>query len=180
MTSKADLAKKAQGMQKDFDFAKADYQIELDTSKGKITLELFPDVAPNHCRNILALSKAGFYDNLIFHRIVPDFVIQGGCPTGNGTGGPGYHVKQEFNERKHVTGTLSMARAQSPDSAGSQFFLCLKPVPFLDNQYTVFGQTADEASRKIVEEIGDVETGPGDRPLEDVQIKSATVVETPK
>jgi peptidyl-prolyl cis-trans isomerase B (cyclophilin B) len=173
------MEKKIREIESTIDFAKNKYQIDLDTSMGTIRLDFFPDVAPMHCKNMIALAKSGFYDGLIFHRVIDGFVIQGGCPNRNGTGGPGYRVKAEFNSRKHVPGTLSMARAQDPNSAGSQFFLCLKDVPFLDNQYTVFGQTADESSLNTVLSIGKVKTGGGDRPVEDVTIKTAKVLETP-
>ena len=110
---------------------------------GLIKLELQPDVAPNHCAALVDLVKKGYYDGLSFHRVVPGFVVQGGCPKGNGSGGPGYNLKAEFNEKPHLTGTLAMARTPEPDSAGSQFYICLAPQPFLDRQYTVFGQTIE-------------------------------------
>ena len=110
---------------------------------------------------------------------MPRFVIQGGCPSGTGTGGPGFHVDAEFNEMAHEPGVLSMARAQDPNSAGSQFFLCLEKVPFLDRQYTAFGKTADDASLGVVQTIGKVRTASGDRPVEDVVIRSAKVLSSP-
>ena len=110
---------------------------------GVIKLELYPDVAPNHCAALVDLIKKGYYDGLNFHRVVAGFVVQGGCPKGNGSGGPGYNLKAEFNEKPHLTGTLAMARTPDPDSAGSQFYICLAPQPFLDRQYTVFGQTIE-------------------------------------
>ena len=113
--------------------------IELEKG-GSIVLELYPDVAPNTVANFEKLANSGFYNGLNFHRVEPGFVIQGGDPNGNGTGGPGYKIKAEFNSRKHLKGTLAMARSQDPNSAGSQFYICLAPAPFLDNQYTVFGQ----------------------------------------
>jgi cyclophilin family peptidyl-prolyl cis-trans isomerase len=113
--------------------------IELEKG-GTITIELYPDVAPNTVANFEKLANSGFYNGLNFHRVVPDFVVQGGDPNGDGTGGPGYKIKAEFSERKHLTGTLAMARAQDVDSAGSQFYICLKPQPGLDRTYTVFGQ----------------------------------------
>ncbi len=106
---------------------------------GEIRLEFYPEDAPKTVENFVALAKKGFYNGLNFHRVVPDFVVQGGCPKGNGTGGPGYMVKAEFNKQKHVRGTLAMARSQSPDSAGSQFYICYGATPHLDGQYTVFG-----------------------------------------
>src|SRR5262249_15534323 len=107
---------------------------------GEIRIELYPEDAPKTVESFITLSKKGFYDGLTFHRIVPGFVAQGGDPKGDGTGGPGYTLKAEFNKRKHVRGTVAMARSQSPDSAGSQFYICFAPAPHLDNNYTVFGQ----------------------------------------
>lgn len=110
---------------------------------GRVRVELYPDDAPNHCAAFVELVKRGYYDGLSFHRVVPGFVVQGGCPQGNGSGGPGYTLKAEFNARPHLTGTLAMARTPDPDSAGSQFYICLAPQPGLDHEYTVFGQTLD-------------------------------------
>lgn len=107
---------------------------------GEIRLEFFPADAPKTVENFVTLAKKGFYNGLNFHRVVPDFVVQGGCPKGNGTGGPGYTIKAEFNKQKHVRGTLAMARSQDPDSAGSQFYICYGNTPHLDGQYTVFGK----------------------------------------
>jgi peptidyl-prolyl cis-trans isomerase B (cyclophilin B) len=107
---------------------------------GEIRLEFFPEDAPKTVENFVTLARKGFYNGLNFHRVVPDFVVQGGCPKGNGTGGPGYTVKAEFNKQKHVRGTLAMARSQDPDSAGSQFYICYGNTPHLDGQYTVFGK----------------------------------------
>jgi peptidylprolyl isomerase/peptidyl-prolyl cis-trans isomerase B (cyclophilin B) len=107
---------------------------------GEIRLEFFSEDAPKTVENFVTLAKKGFYNGLNFHRVVPDFVVQGGCPKGNGTGGPGYTVKAEFNKQKHVRGTLAMARSQDPDSAGSQFYICYGNTPHLDGQYTVFGK----------------------------------------
>ena len=104
-----------------------------------IRIEFYPEDAPKTVENFVTLARKGFYDGLVFHRVVPDFVVQGGDPKGNGTGGPGYTIKAEFNKQKHVRGTVAMARSQNPDSAGSQFYICFKPAPFLDGQYTVFG-----------------------------------------
>lgn len=165
---------------KDVDFAKNDYQIVLDTNAGKITLDLLPDVAPGHCENMIGLTKIGFYDGVSFHRIIRGFMIQGGCPEGRGTGGPGYTIRAEFNPTRHEAGVLSMARTQDPHSAGSQFFICLDRHSHLDNQYTAFGRTADQASLDVVKAIGAVKTDPRDKPLDDVTINTATVVEKPK
>ena len=107
---------------------------------GEIRIEFFPEDAPKTVENFVGLAKKGFYDNLGFHRVEPGFVVQGGDPKGNGTGGPGYTIKAEFNPRKHVRGTVAMARSQDPDSAGSQFYITFGPQPQLDGKYTVFGQ----------------------------------------
>ena len=107
---------------------------------GEIRLEFFPQDAPKTVENFVTLAKKGFYNGLNFHRVVPDFVVQGGCPKGNGTGGPGYTIPAEFNKQKHVRGTLAMARSQHPDSAGSQFYICYGTTSHLDGQYTVFGR----------------------------------------
>jgi cyclophilin family peptidyl-prolyl cis-trans isomerase len=107
---------------------------------GEITIEFFPQDAPKTVENFVKLARKGFYDGLTFHRVEPGFVAQGGDPKGDGTGGPGYTIKAEFNKQKHERGTVAMARSQDPDSAGSQFYICFKPAPFLDRQYTVFGR----------------------------------------
>ena len=160
----------------DIDLDNNQYQVHLDTSHGLIRLMLFPDTAPGHCQNIIGLAKTGYYDGLIFHRIISGFMIQGGCPDGRGSGGPGYTINAEFNERPHNPGTLSMARTSDPNSAGSQFFICLERQASLDNQYTVFGETADAESLEVVQKIGAVKTDGSDKPLDDVTIKSVTVV----
>jgi peptidyl-prolyl cis-trans isomerase B (cyclophilin B) len=162
------------------DFEKNTYQIEFDTTAGKILLDLWPDVAPGHCKNIIGLSKIGFYDGVIFHRVIADFMIQGGCPQGRGTGGPGYTINAEFNNKLHEPGVLSMARTSNPNSAGSQFFLCVARVPHLDRQYTAFGKAADDASLKVIQGIGSTETNAEDRPLKEVKIKTAKVLEKAK
>jgi len=113
--------------------------ITLDNG-NEIRIEFFPADAPKTVENFVTLAKKGFYNGLAFHRVVPDFVVQGGDPKGNGTGGPGYTIKAEFGKRKHVRGTLAMARSQHPDSAGSQFYITYGPTPHLDGSYTVFGQ----------------------------------------
>jgi peptidyl-prolyl cis-trans isomerase B (cyclophilin B) len=180
MRARKPVKQEVQTAQQDIDFAKNDYQVELETSMGSITLNLWPEKAPNHCKNIIGLSRVGFYDGLIFHRVIKGFVIQGGCPEGSGMGGPDYTVGAEFNEAKHELGVLSMARSQDPDSAGSQFFLCLGRVPHLDRQYTAFGTCADDTSRSVVSSIGSVPTARGDRPVTDVQIRKASVHVKPK
>lgn len=164
----------------DVDSAKNTYQVEFVTTKGKILLNVYPDVAPGHAKNLIGLTKIGYYNGIIFHRVIKGFVVQVGCPLGTGTGGPGYTIKQEFNERLHEAGVLSMARTNDPNSAGSQFFICMGRVPNLDRQYTVFGKTADESSLEVALSIGDVQTGRGDRPLEDVKITTSRVIVTPR
>jgi cyclophilin family peptidyl-prolyl cis-trans isomerase len=125
--------------------------IKVSTDKGEMFLELFPDSAPKHVDSMLKLVRKNYYDGLTFHRVVPNFVIQGGCPKGDGTGGPGYTIPAEFNKRPHNKGTLAMARTSDPNSAGSQFYICLDRIPHLDNQYTVFGQIVkgEEVPEKI-------------------------------
>jgi peptidyl-prolyl cis-trans isomerase B (cyclophilin B) len=117
--------------------------VRIATTHGDILFQLFPDDAPIHAAAFIKLAESGFYDGLTFHRVEPGFVVQGGDPRGDGTGGPGYHLKAEFNTRPHLRGTVAMARASAPDSAGSQFYICLDDARFLDGQYTVFGQMTD-------------------------------------
>ncbi len=114
----------------------------IETSAGSMTFEFFPDKAPGHVENFLKLAEKGFYDGTVFHRVIKGFMIQGGCPQGTGTGDPGYKIKAEFNDTKHVKGIVSMARSQDPNSAGSQFFVCHGDAAFLDKQYTAFGRLA--------------------------------------
>ncbi|SVA34342.1 uncharacterized protein METZ01_LOCUS87196 [marine metagenome] len=114
----------------------------MKTEKGDIRIEFFDEDAPNTVKNFKDLIQDGFYDGLNFHRVIPNFVIQGGCPNGTGTGGPGYHIPCEINTQKHLTGSLSMAHA-GKDTGGSQFFICHSPQPHLDGVHTVFGKTAD-------------------------------------
>jgi peptidylprolyl isomerase/peptidyl-prolyl cis-trans isomerase B (cyclophilin B) len=133
-------------------------QARITTNKGDIVFTFYPDDAPQHCAAFIKLSEAGFYDGLTFHRVEPGFVIQGGDPSGNGTGGPGYKLKAEFNTRPHVRGTVAMARSSSPDSAGSQFYVCLDDARFLDRQYTVFGQMTDGFEALDAIRVGDVMT----------------------
>jgi cyclophilin family peptidyl-prolyl cis-trans isomerase len=113
----------------------------ITLANGKqIRIEFFPEDAPKTVENFVTLARKKFYDGLSFHRVVPDFVVQGGCPKGDGTGGPGYQIKAEFNTQKHVRGSVAMARSQHPDSAGSQFYITYGATPHLDNNYTVFGK----------------------------------------
>jgi cyclophilin family peptidyl-prolyl cis-trans isomerase len=107
---------------------------------NEIRIEFYPDDAPKTVENFVTLARKGFYDNLTFHRVVPDFVVQGGCPKGDGTGGPGHTIKAEFNKQKHVRGSVAMARSQHPDSAGSQFYITYGATPHLDGNYAVFGR----------------------------------------
>ena len=135
--------------------------IEMENGK-QIKLELYPDVAPITVENFEKLVKQGFYDGLIFHRVISGFMIQGGCPDGTGMGGPGWHIKGEFaangvkNDLKHTRGVISMARAQMPDSAGSQFFIMHEDAPYLDGQYAAFGKVIE--GMDVVDEIADTET----------------------
>jgi peptidyl-prolyl cis-trans isomerase B (cyclophilin B) len=175
-----DVKTKVADAQKNIDFAKNTYQVELDTSKGPIRLNFLPEVAPGHVKNFVALAQIGFYDNLIFHRVIDGFMIQGGCPEGTGYGGGGYNIRSEFNATPHVAGVLSMARSQDPHSASTQFFICLEKHAPLDRNYTAFGKVADDESMKTVKAIGSVKTGANDRPVEKVTIKKATVKATPK
>ena len=155
--------------------------VTFETNQGTIKAELFPDVAPNTVNNFISLVKRGFYDGLIFHRVIPGFMIQGGDPQGTGMGGPGYSIKGEFimnnfnNELLHKRGVLSMARSQSPNSAGSQFFIMVDDAPHLNAQYASFGQVIEgmEAVDKIVAAQRDY----NDRPLEN-QIMEKVTVET--
>ncbi|MBS6600496.1 MAG: peptidylprolyl isomerase [Clostridium sp.] len=146
---------------------------------GIIKAELYPEVAPNTVNNFIDLINRGFYDGLIFHRVIPGFMIQGGCPEGNGMGGPGYSIKGEFsrngfkNELKHTKGVLSMARTMDPNSAGSQFFIMVEDAPHLDDQYASFGKVIE--GMKVVDKIVNAKTDYSDRPYEDQVIKSMTV-----
>jgi len=117
--------------------------VRLELDDGAVTIRLLPEVAPNTVANFKALVAGGFYDGLSFHRVIPGFMAQGGDPSGNGTGGPGYRIKAEFNATRHVRGTVAMARTSDPDSAGSQFYICYGPQPHLDGQYTVFGEVTE-------------------------------------
>ena len=144
-----------------------------------IKAELYPQVAPNTVNNFISLVKKGFYDGLIFHRVIKGFMIQGGCPLGLGTGNPGYSIKGEFrnngfdNQLKHEPGVLSMARAQHPDSAGSQFFIMHKDAPYLDGQYAAFGKITEGID--VVDKIASQRTNFADKPLKPQVISSMTV-----
>jgi peptidyl-prolyl cis-trans isomerase B (cyclophilin B) len=157
----------------------------INTTAGSMTLEFWPDVAPKTVENFLKLAREGFYNGTAFHRIVKGFMIQGGDPLSKeadnprvGTGGPGYQIDAEFNEKNHVRGVISMARSQDPNSAGSQFFICLDAAPFLDGQYTGFGQLT--GGEDVLLKIGDTPTsmGPGgekSKPNDRVEITSIEI-----
>ena len=146
---------------------------------GVMKAELFPDIAPISSENFVKLVKQGFYDGLIFHRVIKGFMIQGGCPDGTGMGGPGYSIKGEFaqngfaNDLKHTEGVLSMARAMHPDSAGSQFFIMHKTSPHLDGSYAAFGKIIE--GMDIVNKIAETRTDWNDKPLEEQKIATITV-----
>jgi peptidyl-prolyl cis-trans isomerase B (cyclophilin B) len=175
----ANVKDKVAAAQAKIDLAKNKYTVELHTNKGPIRLLLLPEVAPGHVKNFVALAQSGFYNGVTFHRIIKGFMIQGGCPEGTGTGGPGYQIKAEFNKTPHVEGVLSMARSNDPNSGGSQFFICLGKHTHLDGQYTAFGKTADEESLTTVRTIGGVATGSNDKPREAVVIEKVLVIEKP-
>ena len=159
------------------DFDSTSYQIEFQTSLGRITLDLWPELAPGHCRNIIGLARIGYYDGIISHRVIAGFMAQVGCPLGTGTGGPGYTIDAEFNDQLHEAGVLSMARTSDPNSAGSQLFLCLDRAPHLDRQYTAFGKTADDSSLETLLTIGRLATDRQDRPTDEVRIETGQVIE---
>ena len=152
--------------------------IEME-SGGVIVLELYPEIAPNTVANFVELAGSGFYDGLIFHRVIAGFMIQGGDPNGVGTGGPGYTLKGEVaangveNDLSHVRGVISMARARAYDSAGSQFFIMHQDAPYLDGQYAAFGAVIQ--GQDVVDAIATTPTGANDRPVEEQKIRSVTV-----
>lgn len=152
--------------------------IEMENG-GVMQGELYEDIAPITVENFEKLAAEGFYNGLTFHRVIPGFMIQGGCPKGNGTGGPGYCIKGEFtangwkNDLKHTTGVLSMARTMMPDTAGSQFFIMVADAPHLDGQYAAFGKITD--GMDVALEIAGVQTGRDDKPVEPVVIKTVVV-----
>ena len=155
-------------------------EITITMEDGRvIRAELYPEVAPNTVKNFISLAGKGYYDGLIFHRVIKGFMIQGGCPNGNGMGGPGYSIKGEFsqngfqNDLKHTAGVLSMARSMMPNSAGSQFFIMHKDAPHLDGAYAAFGMVID--GMDVVNKIAETRTDYSDRPLKEQKIKSMTV-----
>ncbi len=154
--------------------------IEMENGK-KIEIELYPDKAPITVENFINLTKEGFYDGLIFHRVIEGFMIQGGCPEGTGMGGPKHNIKGEFssngvdNDIKHLRGVISMARSQMKDSAGSQFFIMHQDAPHLDGQYAAFGKVI--SGMDVVDEIATTQTGYGDRPTTEQKMKKVTYTE---
>ncbi|MCH5193244.1 MAG: peptidylprolyl isomerase [Oscillospiraceae bacterium] len=152
--------------------------IEMENGK-KIKLELYPDIAPITVENFEKLVKEGFYDGLIFHRVIKGFMIQGGCPDGTGMGGPGHKIKGEFasngvkNDLKHTRGVISMARSMMKDSAGSQFFIMHQDAPHLDGEYAAFGKVVEGI--EVVDEIAETKTGAGDRPVEEQKMKKVYI-----
>jgi peptidyl-prolyl cis-trans isomerase B (cyclophilin B) len=151
------------------------YVARMETTEGPIVIELYPKQAPHHVNSFVFLAKEGFYNGVIFHRVIPGFMIQGGDPTGTGTGGPGYNLKAEFNETKHTRGVLSAARSQSPDSAGSQFFLMHGDSPHLDGQYTAYGKAVEGLD--VIDKIVNAPTGANDRPRNPASIKGIKIEE---
>lgn len=154
--------------------------VTFEMENGEVMkAELYPEIAPNTVNNFISLVKKGYYDGLIFHRVINGFMIQGGCPDGTGMGGPGYKIKGEFkqngftNNLKHTAGVLSMARAMDPDSAGSQFFIMHKTSPHLDGAYAAFGQITE--GMDVVNKIAETDTDYNDRPLEDKRMKKVSV-----
>lgn len=154
--------------------------VTIKMKNGKIMkAELYPEIAPNTVNNYISLIKKGYYNGLIFHRVIPGFMIQGGCPEGSGVGGPGYSIKGEFNANgfknslKHTEGVLSMARASDPDSAGSQFFIMVKNSPHLDGNYAAFGKLIE--GQEVADEIVSTKTDFRDRPYEEQTMEEVTV-----
>jgi cyclophilin family peptidyl-prolyl cis-trans isomerase len=149
----------------------------LNTSEGAIELQLFPDEAPKTVENFTKLAREGYYDGLTFHRVIPDFMIQGGCPRGDGTGGPGYTFEDEFNEHKVRRGALAMANA-GPNTNGSQFFIVTaEECPWLDGKHTVFGEVV--SGHDVVDRISGVDRGPGDKPKTPVTIEKVELAAEP-
>jgi len=134
----------------------------IETNRGVIKFKFYPGVAPNHCKNFIKLAHSGFFNGTIFHRVIEGFMIQGGDPKGTGSGGPGYTIKAEFSKQPHTEGAVAMARSSDPDSAGSQFYICLATLPGLDRQYTVFGQLT--SGLDVLHAIGSTKTDSRDRP----------------
>lgn len=155
----------------------------IETQFGRIVFEFFPEVAPKHCEAFKKLATSGFYDGTTFHRVIPGFMIQGGDPlskdndrSNDGTGNPGYTLPAEFSDKPHVRGTVSMARTSDPNSAGSQFFICVAPASYLDRQYTVFGQVTE--GMEVVDKIVAVPRDRNDNPLEPMRMQKVRVVKS--
>lgn len=155
-------------------------EVTMEMENGnKIVIELYPEIAPNTVKNYISLVQSGYYDGVIFHRVIPGFMIQGGCPQGTGMGGPGYSIKGEFssngfpNNLQHDRGVISMARTSIPNSAGSQFFIMTKKSPHLDGDYAAFGQVI--SGMEEVDRIVSVDRNRSDKPFEDQRIKTVTV-----
>ncbi|MEA2735800.1 MAG: peptidyl-prolyl cis-trans isomerase, partial [Humisphaera sp.] len=151
------------------------YTATIDTTAGTMVAELWPKLAPQTVNSFVFLARDGYYEGVIFHRVIPGFMIQGGDPTGTGTGGPGYRVKAEFNDTKHDRGILSMARTADPNSAGSQFFIMHARSPHLDNQYTAFGKVTQ--GLEVIDKIVNAPTGANDRPRDPTKINKITIEE---
>ena len=151
------------------------YTATIETDAGTMVADLYPKLAPHHVNSFVFLSRDGYYDGVIFHRVIPGFMIQGGDPTGTGTGGPGYKLKQEFNQTNHEPGVLSAARTNDPNSAGSQFFVMHQAAPFLDNQYTVFGKLTK--GQEVVDKIVGAPRNAQDRPNNPTKIIKITIEE---
>jgi peptidyl-prolyl cis-trans isomerase B (cyclophilin B) len=153
--------------------------VTMKTAKGAVKIELYPETAPNTVNNFISLVRKKFYDGTTFHRVIPDFMIQGGDPLGNGTGGPGYSIRGEFssnrfaNDLKHERGVVSMARSMNPNSAGSQFFIMVADAPYLDGEYAAFGRVTE--GMEEVDRIVSVRRDYDDRPFEKEKIESMTV-----
>ncbi len=157
-------------------------QVTIHTDSGDMTLSFLTDKAPQHVENFVELAKSGFYDGLAFHRVLDGFMIQGGCPKGDGTGDGPRRLQAEFSDTPHVLGTLSMARSSDPNSASCQFFICLGDAGFLDGKYSAFGQIADEASLETLKKLGQVKVrdaggGEASTPVEPIKIDKMTVSE---
>jgi cyclophilin family peptidyl-prolyl cis-trans isomerase len=149
-------------------------QARIKTRFGDMVLRFFPDVAPGHVKNFCDLAQKGFYNGIIFHRVINNFMIQGGCPEGTGRGGPGYTIKDEVNDKPHLKGALSMAKTAAPNTAGSQFFIMHgKHAKHLDRVHTVFGELV--SGMDVLDKIATTKVGPGDRPVEPIKMESVTI-----
>ena len=152
----------------------ANFHVVVDTNQGEMEVEFWPDVAPNHVRNFLDLAYSGFYDKKTFHRVIPGFMIQGGCPQGSGMGDGPRRLKAEFNAKKHTKGVLSMARSSNPDSASCQFFVMHAASPHLDGQYSAFGKLV--RGLEALDKIAGTRTGMNDKPVATQMINKMSVV----